>query len=192
VLQNIDLCEQNGFNVKINNVIIKGMNDDEIADFIEFTKNRNIAIRFIEFMPFDGNKWNTEKVITLNDILTVAKNRFSEKNIISLKSKKNGTAKNFKIAGFKGEFGVISTVSNPFCDSCNRIRLTANGRIKNCLFSSTETDLLTPLRNGENIAEHIQKGILHKFKVRGGMETNEDFFNEENFTKNRTMTAIGG
>jgi cyclic pyranopterin phosphate synthase len=60
------------------------------------------------------------------------------------------------------------------------------------LFSSTETDLLTPLRNGENIAEHIQKGILHKFKVRGGMETNEDFFNEENFTKNRTMTAIGG
>ncbi|NUO03276.1 MAG: cyclic pyranopterin phosphate synthase MoaA, partial [Saprospiraceae bacterium] len=149
-------------------------------------------IRFIEFMPFDGNKWNTEKIITLDDILKVAKERFSEENIITLKSKKNGTAKNFRINGFKGEFGVISTVSNPFCDSCNRIRLTANGRIKNCLFSSTETDLLTPLRNGENIAEHIKKGILHKFKIRGGMETNEDFFNEVNFTKNRNMTTIGG
>lgn len=192
VLQNIDLYELNGFNVKINNVIIKGMNDDEIADFITFTKDRNIAIRFIEFMPFDGNKWNTEKVITLHDILTVAKNRFLEENIISLKSKKNGTAKNFKIAGFKGEFGVISTVSNPFCDSCNRIRLTANGKIKNCLFSSTETDLLTPLRNGEDIAEHIKKGVFLKSKIRGGMETNEDFFKEENFTKNRSMTVIGG
>ncbi|MBX2959959.1 MAG: GTP 3',8-cyclase MoaA [Flavobacteriales bacterium] len=192
VLSNIDLYEENGFNVKINNVIIKGTNDDEIADFIAFTKDRNIAIRFIEFMPFDGNKWNTEKIITLDDILKVAKERFSEENIITLKSKKNGTAKNFRINGFKGEFGVISTVSNPFCDSCNRIRLTANGRIKNCLFSSTETDLLTPLRNGENIAEHIKKGILHKFKVRGGMETNEDFFNEDNFTKNRNMTTIGG
>jgi len=72
VLNNINLYEQNGFNIKINNVLIKGMNEDEMLDFIEFTKNKNVAIRFIEFMPFNGNKWNTEKVVTLEQILAAA------------------------------------------------------------------------------------------------------------------------
>lgn len=192
VMNNINLYEQEGFNVKINNVIIKGTNDDEIIDFIALTKNKNIAIRFIEFMPFDGNKWNTEKVITLDDILTKAKAHYSEENIVALKSKKNGTAKNFKIKGFKGEFGVISTVSNPFCDSCNRIRLTANGSLKNCLFSSSETNLLAALRNKEDIKPLIINNLMHKKAVRGGMTSDEDFFNPEKNANNRTMIAIGG
>lgn len=192
VISNINLYEANGFNVKINNVIIKGVNDNEITDFIEFTKDKNVAIRFIEFMPFDGNKWNTEKVVTLNEILSSAEKRYSSENIIKLKSKKNGTAKNFQIKGYKGSFGVISTVSNPFCDSCNRIRLTANGRIKNCLFSSSETNLLASLRNGEDIKQAILDGIFHKKQVRGGMTSDKDFFDPEKNSKNRTMIAIGG
>lgn len=192
VINNINLYEANGFNVKINNVIIKGVNDDEITDFIAFTKDKNVAIRFIEFMPFDGNKWSTEKVITLDEILTAAEKKFLPENIIKLKSKKNGTAKNFQIKGHKGSFGVISTVSNPFCDSCNRIRLTANGKIKNCLFSTSETDLLEPLRNGADIKQVILDGIYHKKQVRGGMTSDKDFFDPDKNANNRTMIAIGG
>lgn len=192
VLNNINLYEANGFNVKINNVLIKGVNDNEMLDFVEFTKTKNIAIRFIEFMPFSGNKWNTEKVVTLDEILAAATKKYGKENIIKLPSRKNGTAKNFQIKGYKGSFGVISTVSNPFCDSCNRIRLTANGCIKNCLFSSTETNLLTPLREGKNIQPHILEGVLHKFKTRGGMTSDAAFFDTKNNSKNRTMIAIGG
>ena len=192
VINNINLYEQNGFNIKINNVLIKGMNEDEMLDFIEFTKNKNVAIRFIEFMPFNGNKWNTEKVVTLNEILTAAEKKYSPENLIKLPSKKNGTAKNFQIKGYKGSFGVISTVSNPFCDSCNRIRLTANGRIKNCLFSSTETNLLAPLREGKDLQPFILEGVFHKFKTRGGMASDKDFFDIEKNSNNRTMIAIGG
>ena len=192
VLNNINLYEANGFNVKINNVLIKGVNDNEILDFVEFTKTKNITIRFIEFMPFSGNKWNTEKVVTLEQILAAATKKYGKENIISLPSKKNGTAKNFQIKGYKGSFGVISTVSNPFCDSCNRIRLTANGCIKNCLFSSTETNLLTTLREGKNIQPYILEGVFHKFKTRGGMTSDKEFFDIENNSKNRTMIAIGG
>lgn len=192
VLNNINLYEANGFNVKINNVLIKGVNDSEMLDFVEFTKTKNIAIRFIEFMPFSGNKWNTEKVVTLEQILAVATKKYGKENIVKLPSRKNGTAKNFQIKGYKGSFGVISTVSNPFCDSCNRIRLTANGCIKNCLFSSTETNLLTPLREGKNIQSYILEGVFHKFKTRGGMTTDKEFFDVENNSKNRTMIAIGG
>ena len=143
-------------------------------------------------MPFDGNKWSTEKVITLNEILSAVEEKYGSENIIKLKSKKNGTAKNFQIKEYKGSFGVISTVSNPFCDSCNRIRLTANGRIKNCLFSTSETNLLTPLRNGEDIKPIIMDGIYHKKQVRGGMTSDKDFFDPKKNANNRTMIAIGG
>jgi cyclic pyranopterin phosphate synthase len=192
VTKNIDTYVKAGFNIKLNAVLIKGMNDDEIIDFIEYTKNLNISIRFIEFMPFDGNKWDTKKVISLNDVLEKIANKYPKEHLIKLVDKKNDTTKNYRIKGYQGSFGVISTVSNPFCDTCNRIRLTANGRIKNCLFSSLETNLLKPLRKGEDIKEAIIEGVYHKKQVRGGMTSDDDFFDEKNYTKNRTMTAIGG
>lgn len=192
VTKNIDNYVDAGFNVKINAVLIKGVNDNEIINFIEYTKNKNISIRFIEFMPFDGNKWDTEKVVTLDDILNQVHHKYQKAEIIKLEDKKNDTTKNYRIKGHKGSFGVISTVSNPFCDSCNRIRLTANGQIKNCLFSSTETNLLSALRNGEDIKTAILAGIYHKKQVRGGMTSDTDFSNEKKYSKNRTMTTIGG
>jgi cyclic pyranopterin phosphate synthase len=192
VMDNINMYEANGFNVKINNVIIKGVNDHEVLDFIELTKDKNIAIRFIEFMPFDGNNWDTKKVISLKQIIDAAELKYTFENIIKLPSKKNGTAKNFQIKGYKGSFGVISTVSNPFCDSCNRIRLTANGRIKNCLFSSGETDLLEVLRREGDLKKTILEGVYHKKAVRGGMAEDVQFFDEKNYNQNRSMTAIGG
>ncbi|MBL4668874.1 MAG: GTP 3',8-cyclase MoaA [Flavobacteriales bacterium] len=192
VMSNIYQCILAGFNVKINAVLIKGVNDSEIVDFIEFTKDKNVSFRFIEFMPFDGNKWDTSKVVSLEAILEKVKENYDKDEIIKLEDKKNDTTKNYRIKGYKGSFGIISTVSNPFCDSCNRIRLTANGRIKNCLFSATETNLLAPLRAGEDVVPYILKAIFPKEKSRGGMISDEDFFDKEKNTKNRAMISIGG
>jgi len=192
VMDNINLCIKAGFNVKINAVLIKGKNDDELLDFIAFTKNQPVVFRFIEFMPFDGNRWDTSKVVTLEHILKIVHQKYVQEEVIQLENKRNDTTKHYKIKGYKGIFGIISTVSNPFCDSCNRIRLTANGRIKNCLFSNLEADLLTPLRNGETIAPYILDAVYPKKAVRGGMTSDEDFFDEEKNTNNRAMISIGG
>jgi molybdenum cofactor biosynthesis protein A len=192
VMNNILRCISEGFNVKINAVLIKGTNDNEIIDFIEFTKDKKVSFRFIEFMPFDGNKWDTSKVVSLADVLEKVNGSYASDEIIKLEDKKNDTTKNYRIKGYQGSFGVISTVSNPFCDSCNRIRLTANGRIKNCLFSATETNLLEPLRKGEDVVPHILAAVYPKMKSRGGMISDEDFFDKEKNTKNRAMISIGG
>lgn len=192
VINNIQLLINEGFNVKINAVLIKGFNDDEIIDFINFTKDLPINMRFIEFMPFDGNKWNKEKMVSLDDILTKVNEEYSESEVIRLKDAPNDTSKNYKIEGYKGSFAIISSVTNPFCDSCNRIRLTANGRIKNCLFSSSESDLLTTLREGKDITPIIQKAVQSKFKVRGGMDTLDKLESPDLHSNNRSMIAIGG
>ena len=143
-------------------------------------------------MPFDGNKWNTEKVVPLDAILAQLNTYYGHNQLIKLTDKKNDTTKNYKIKGYQGSFGIISTVSNPFCDSCNRIRLTANGQIKNCLFSLVETDLLAALRKGQDIKEVILKSVYPKKKVRGGMTSDVEFFDEKNYTQNRSMIVIGG
>ncbi|MFL1896297.1 GTP 3',8-cyclase MoaA [Aquimarina sp. 2-A2] len=191
VYNNIQLLLKEGFEVKLNCVLMKGFNDNEIVDFIELTKEQPLQIRFIEFMPFDGNKWNMEKLVSLEDILKQVYNRYDISDFIRLNDKPNDTAKNYQIKGYKGTFAIISSVTNPFCDSCNRIRLTANGHLKNCLFSTTESDVLTPLRNGNPIAAVIKKAVLAKKNTRNGMDTLQKF-KDPAFHNNRSMIAIGG
>ncbi|OUR91135.1 cyclic pyranopterin phosphate synthase MoaA [Flavobacteriales bacterium 34_180_T64] len=192
VYKNILLLIKEGFNVKLNAVLIKDFNDNEIVDFINLTKELPISVRFIEFMPFDGNKWDKAKMVTYTEVMTLVNTSFETNEIIRIKDAPNDTSKNYKIKGYKGSFAIISSVTNPFCDSCNRIRLTANGRLKNCLFSSSESDLLTPLRAGKNIEPIIQKAIRAKFKIRGGMDTLEKLESPELHSKNRSMISIGG
>lgn len=192
VYNNILLLIKEGFNVKINAVLIKGFNDDEIIDFINFTKTQPISVRFIEFMPFDGNKWDKAKMMSYAEVMETVNSEFSKQEVIRLQDAKNDTSKNYKIDGYKGSFGIISSITNPFCDSCNRIRLTANGHLKNCLFSSTESDLLTPLRAGKDISKIIAKTVKSKFKIRGGMDTLEKLESPDLHGKNRSMIAIGG
>lgn len=192
VLSNIHQSIAQGFIVKINAVLMKGINDSEIVDFVEFTKHNKVSFRFIEFMPFDGNNWDTSKVVSLADVFEKLDAHYEEGQIIKLEDKKHDTTKNYQVKGYKGSFGIISTVSNPFCDSCNRIRLTANGKIKNCLFSTSETDLLTPVRNGDDVKPLMLKSVMNKAKSRGGMISDEDFSNKEINTKNRAMISIGG
>ena len=192
VYQNILLLIREGFQVKINSVLIKDFNEDEIIDFIELTKKHPITIRFIEFMPFNGNKWDMSKLVSYAQVIDRVHAKYSKELIQRLQDAPNDTSKNYKVIGYQGGFSVISSVTNPFCDSCNRIRLTANGRLKNCLFSDGEEDLLTPLREGKEIEPMIYKLIQGKKKIRNGMETIESFQEPESHNQNRSMIAIGG
>ncbi len=189
VYDNIQLLIRNNFQVKVNVVVMKGMNDGEINDFIEWTRDTPIQIRFIEFMPFSGNRWTSNKVFTWQEILEVVQTKYP---IVRLEDEINDTAKKYTVPGHAGSFAVISTMTSPFCSGCNRMRLTADGKMKNCLFSKEETDLLTAFRKGEDILPLIQKSIASKAKELGGQFTAdfEQVHAEE--IQNRSMITIGG
>ena len=189
VWQSILLLLENNITVKVNVVAMKNVNDDEIIDFISLTKNLPLHIRFIEFMPFSGNEWEKQKVITAAEMLEQVANHF---DFEKLPEEKNATAKNFAVKGYQGTFGFITTMSSPFCGDCNRMRITADGKMKNCLFSKGETDLLTAFRNGEDIKPLIQQNIWGKFAKMGGQF--QDKFTETNANEihNRSMIKIGG
>jgi len=142
-------------------------------------------------MPFDGNEWDMSKTVSLQEVLEKVYANFDTHLINKLQDAPNDTTKSYQIQGYRGTFAIISSVTNPFCGGCNRIRLTANGKIKNCLFSSTESDLLTQLRNGKPIATIVEKAIQSKYKVRSGMDT-LDKFKKTDHHNNRSMITIGG
>ena len=182
VMRNIRLLVDEGFRVKVNVVIMRGMNDDELTDFVGWTRDLPLTVRFIEFMPFDGNRWDDEKMLSLAEM----KERISEKfDIMKLEDGPNDTTKHFSVPGFAGKFGIISSMTEHFCGSCNRVRLLANGSIKNCLFSTDETDLLTLLRKGEDPEPVIRRVILEKKPSHAGR------FNIAK-QENRSMVTIGG
>lgn len=190
--ENISLLLSEGFIVKLNVVLIKGFNENEILDFIGLTKDKNLQIRFIEFMPFDGNNWDKSKLISQAEILHFIQEIHPVDEIERLTDKPNDTARNFKIKNYFGSFAIISSVTNPFCDSCNRIRLTADGKLKNCLFSESETSLLETLRKGESILPLIEINIYSKKQIRSGLDNQNVFENPSVFNKNRSMITIGG
>lgn len=187
IMSNIHQAIDYGMEVKLNIVLIKGVNDAEINDFIALTKSQQIAVKFIEFMPFKGNKWDWSKGVSEEEILERAKSSFGE--IERLPNPKHSTSVNFKVKGHLGSFGIVSTITNPFCAECNRIRLTADGKMKNCLFATAETDLLSPMRAGKALEPLILESIQTKKFSRDGMDVKMD---AEHYEKNRSMISIGG
>ena len=189
VYENIHRLIQANIHVKVNMVVMKDMNDDEILDFVEWTKDTPVHVRFIEFMPFQGNRWTSNKVVTWQQILEQVSLAYP---IVPLKGEKNDTAKSYAVPGHRGTFSVISTMSAPFCSTCNRMRLTADGKLKNCLFSKEEFDILGPLRKGEDIVPIIHRAIGLKAKETGGqLSEHFDILNSEAI-QNRSMIRIGG
>lgn len=189
VYENIQLLIRKNFHVKVNMVVMKGFNEDEINDFVEWTKDTPVHVRFIEFMPFSGNRWTSNKVFTLHEILASVNKKYV---VVSLENDKHDTAKAFIVPGHAGTFAVISTMTSPFCSGCNRMRLTADGKMKNCLFSKEETDLLTAFRKGEDVVPLINQSIGNKAKELGGQFT-ADFENiHAEDINNRSMITIGG
>lgn len=189
VRSNIELLLQHKITVKINVVVMKGLNDNEILDFIAWTKYHPIQVRFIEFMPFSGNKWTSNKMFSLEEILAVISEKYT---LFPVDPAPHDTAKSFMIPGHEGSFAVISTMTSPFCSTCNRMRLTADGKLKNCLFSAGETDLLTALRAGEEVLPLIKASIWSKEKELGG-QLGKHFENlDARAITNRSMITIGG
>jgi cyclic pyranopterin phosphate synthase len=189
VRSNIDLMLSEGINVRVNAVVMKGLNDHEISDFVAWTKEQPVHIRFIEFMPFSGNRWDSAKVMTWQEILSRVSDEY---DVLPLDREKHDTAKKYIVPGHQGTFAVISTMSAPFCGDCNRMRLTADGKMKNCLFSTSETDLLTAFRNGEDLVPLIHQSIRDKKKALGGQFTTDMGNIETSKLENRSMITIGG
>lgn len=182
VKNNIDLALNEGFRVKINMVVMKSVNENEVIDFAKWSLKKPVNIRFIEFMPFIGNKWEWEKVISCSEMKEKIEERY---RLIKLVDKQNATSKGYRIKEAQGSLSFICTVTEPFCESCNRIRLTADGKLQNCLFARNEIDLLSALRNGKDIDELILSHIDSKAAVQGGKSPCEK-------VTEKTMVSIGG
>lgn len=189
VWENILLLMENDIRVKLNTVAIAGIIEKELYNFIELTRKLPLHVRFIEFMPFAGNRWQNEKVITARQMLDMATNRYE---LVKLQDKPHATAKKYKVIGHEGTIAFITTMSEHFCGECNRIRLTADGKIKNCIFGKSEIDILSAFRRGESVEKLIRKSIAGKHEVMGGQFVNGYSKTDPQKIENRSMIQIGG
>jgi len=164
VIQGIRAAKDEGFkSIKLNAVIVRGYNDDEILNFTEMAYTQGFNMRFIEYMPFDGNKlWDTTKVVTGEEILSIIKSKFE---IVPLEREHGSTSLNYRFIDGGGEFGIITSISKPFCSDCDRLRITADGKVVPCLFSENEYDLAYVLRNGgsdDDIVNFFKRSVKMK------------------------------
>jgi len=190
VQKNIQLASDAGLKIKINVVLMKGTNEDEILDFIAFTKDKPYEIIFIEFMPFEGNKWEHQIVLPKKELLEKVGGAY---DIFPMKRDIHDTSEPYGIKGHQGSFAIISTMTAPFCAGCNRMRLTADGKMKNCLFSKGEVDLLTALRESGDVEGLIRKSIWNKAERLGGqMDSGAMSEIKTESLINRSMISIGG
>jgi GTP 3',8-cyclase len=188
VLASIRLAQELGLHpVKINAVIIRGLNDHEIEALAGFARERDLSLRFIEFMPLDSARaWLKEMVVPGREVLARLQARFELRPVAS--ENPSATAKRWSFSDGRGEIGIIAPVSEPFCGHCNRIRLTADGRIRTCLFSVTEHDLRSQLRAGasdEKIAEWLKAVVWQK-------EARHHIGEPDFVPPPRSMSCIGG
>jgi len=200
VLRGIEAAEKAGLTpIKINMVPMRGVNDDEIAEFAKMTLTSPYQVRFIEFMPFvTEDMWNREKFISTEEIQSRVE---QVGTLLPAKMKRSGPARYFTFEGAAGVIGFISPISNHFCKECNRLRLTADGKLRPCLFSETEIDLKPALRNNgsdEEIRRLIELSIA--VKPKGHSMRMENVFPSQDCspmhgildTERRPMSKIGG
>ncbi|HJM37876.1 MAG TPA: GTP 3',8-cyclase MoaA [Acidimicrobiales bacterium] len=171
--------------VKINVVVMRGINDDEIVDFAKFGRDMGVIVRFIEFMPLDADEnWSTSSVVTLKEIFSTINSVYPLEEI----ERSNAPASGFRYLDNKGEIGIVASVSQKFCATCDRIRITADGQFRNCLFSNEEFNLKEALRSGntdKEICELLELAVLAKREGHG--IGNVDFIRPA-----RSMSQIGG
>ncbi|CAI9103240.1 OLC1v1001691C3 [Oldenlandia corymbosa var. corymbosa] len=187
VMESINSAVDLGYNpVKVNCVVMRGFNDDEISDFVELTRDKPINVRFIEFMPFDGNVWNVKKLVPYAEMLDRVVKQFT--GVQRIQDHPTETAKNFRIEGHQGTVSFITSMTEHFCAGCNRLRLLADGNFKVCLFGPSEVSLRDPLRSGVDDNELIKiigAAVKRKKASHAGM------FDLAK-TPNRPMIHIGG
>lgn len=182
--------KQNFDELKLNVVVMAGFNDDELLDFADFAFNNKINIRFIEFMPFKNNDWNIEKVITYREMMEKISSRYEFE---ALSSEPSAVAKDFSItdrSGRKGEGSIsfITSMSDSFCSTCNRLRLTAEGSVKSCLFYPAEVNLRDKMREGADDKE-LEQMIRYSLSLKPEAHAPAEELSQSD---NRTMIEIGG
>jgi len=189
VMEGIAAAKDAGLDpIKINAVIVRGHNEDEVADFAAFAREHDVKMRFIEFMPLDsGHEWNRDDVVSGREIRASIEERFP---LVSIDVNRGSeTASRYRFAdGAPGEIGIIAPVTEPFCGACSRIRLTADGQIRTCLFSTVEHSLRDVIRDGASRQEIIDfiEGVVMKKEPR-------HFINDPSFVApSRSMSFIGG
>jgi cyclic pyranopterin phosphate synthase len=188
VLAAMELAQKIGLQpVKVNAVIIRGLNDHEIVPLAQFARVRQVSLRFIEFMPLDsGRVWDKELVVSGAEILRRLREHLSLQPVVS--ANPSETARRWTLDGGAGEIGIIAPVTEPFCGHCNRLRLTADGKIRTCLFSAVEHDLGAALRNGSS-----DEAIRGFFRTVVLQKEARHHIGEPGFIQPaRTMSRIGG
>uniref|UniRef100_A0A8C2A1H9 Molybdenum cofactor biosynthesis protein 1 n=1 Tax=Cyprinus carpio TaxID=7962 RepID=A0A8C2A1H9_CYPCA len=185
VMEGIEKAIEMGYNpVKVNCVVMRGLNEDELIDFVSLTERKPLDVRFIEYMPFDGNRWNFKMMVSYQEMLDCIKQKWP--NLEPVPGEEMDTAKAFRVPGFQGQLGFITSMSENFCGSCNRLRITADGNLKVCLFGNSEVSLRDFLRSGateEELLHIIGAAVGRKKKQHAGM------FNISQM-KNRPMILI--
>lgn len=183
----IDLALELGYDpVKVNCVVMRGFNDDELADFVALTEDRPLEVRFIEYMPFDGNGWGMDRLVPYRDMQARIAERFPD--LEPLRDGPTATARTYRVPGFRGRVGFIASMTEPFCGGCNRLRLTADGSLKVCLFGPAEVSLRDALRGGatdDDLGKIIRAAVQRKKAAHAGMQVLAK-------TRNRPMILIGG
>ena len=171
--------------VKINVVVMRGINDDEIIEFAKFGRERGVIVRFIEFMPLDADeKWSALSVVSLEEIFSTINSVYP----LEVVKRSNAPASRFRYVDGQGEIGIVASVTQKFCDTCDRIRITADGQFRNCLFSNEEFDLKEALRSessDKEICELLEMAVSAKREGHG--IGNVDFIRPA-----RSMSQIGG
>ncbi|MBN8705294.1 MAG: GTP 3',8-cyclase MoaA [Bacteroidetes bacterium] len=186
VLDSIHLALQTPeIEVKINSVLMRGINETEAPDLVRYFSNQETELRFIEFMPFGGNHWELSKFVPSAETRLLISNQFELEKI---NETHDSVSEPFRIKNHPLKVGFISSITDQFCTSCSRIRLTADGKFRSCLFDDGEVDLLTPLRKGADKNEILSLLTSH-LKVKPAKHGGHDFSVQ---TTQRSMTSIGG
>ncbi|MCW5942084.1 MAG: GTP 3',8-cyclase MoaA [Fimbriimonadaceae bacterium] len=186
VLDGIDAALAAGFRpLKINVVVMAGVNEDELLDFADFAVDRPVQVRFIEFMPFKGNEWQRGDLYPAAQMREDLRTRY---RLAPLTVGPNAVAREFAIEGGKGSVAFVASMTESFCEGCNRLRLTADGMVKSCLFLRADGNLRDPLRTGaddETLARIVRDSLARKWKEHPPMENLLS-------TNDRSMLEIGG
>lgn len=157
-----------GIKLKVNCVVMRGLNDREIISFVELGREKPIEVRFIEYMPFDGNKWSQGKMLSYREMLAVIREKYP--TLEKITDRKNDTSKTYQVPGFEGRVGFITSMTHNFCGTCNRLRITSDGNLKVCLFGNSEVSLRDIIRKA-NSGQPIDDTAMQDLRLLESVET---------------------
>ncbi len=174
-----------GVVTKVNCVVMRGFNEDELAEFVAMTRDASVEVRFLEFMPFDGNRWDARRMVSYQQMLALVRRFYPLERLLD---QPDAVSKTYRVPGFRGTVGFITSMTDNFCEGCNRLRITADGNLKVCLFGSAEVSLRDLMRGGaadETLLQVISRAVGRKRARHAGMHNLATM-------ANRPMIMIGG